>query len=278
MPLIEPIEELERARSQLSALRRELGDENTATLVAFSELARAYRNVEDFLSATKVSEESLAIRRRVQGELHPDTLRAMGVVGLGHYRLGDLEKALEVQTDLFDRCIQYLENEDLTGFVMKDLAKTLKGLGRYDAYREMLSQAVEWYRRVKGDLDPETVSVMDDLAYADFVLGNFLEAFELDSELCNLYAQTHGMDAAATLRVRARLAGDLMRLGRPAESLNAITELVEVARRVLDPASPIREGIEQDAIRIQQIHKTLGDEFTDEQLRQLLGLGDAGSQ
>jgi tetratricopeptide (TPR) repeat protein len=266
---------LDRVKRTVEERPRQLGDDHPDTVHALVDLAYAYRAMLDRRSAIDVQKEVVSTRRDVLGAEHDDTLRAEAVLVIDLYESNELEDAREIQERLVHIWERNLEPDaELIELALIALARTLKTLGQYDGFSDLQERLLVLNKRVKGEEHPDTLHAMDELAFARLVLGDCVSALQLDSTLVDIYSRELGADESTTLRIRSRVAGELMRTGKLAEASIAIGAVVEAARHTLAPSDRLRAGIEQAAVQIRSVHERFGDELTEEQLSKLLGLAN----
>jgi tetratricopeptide (TPR) repeat protein len=126
-----------------------------------------------FRQALALEEHSLAVRHRVLGPEHPDTLLAMNNLAETRRDLGDLDGARQLHEQALASCRQVLgEDHPNTLTSMSNLALTLAALGNLDGARELHLQTFAARRRVLGDDHPDTLSSMNNLAEVRRALGD----------------------------------------------------------------------------------------------------------
>ena len=72
-----------------------LGEESFVTLEALSDFGERLYQIGEFEEAREVSERCLALRLKVSGEDHKDTLTSLDNLGIIYNQLKNREKALE---------------------------------------------------------------------------------------------------------------------------------------------------------------------------------------
>jgi tetratricopeptide (TPR) repeat protein len=139
--------------------KRQLGPDDSATLMAGSYLASAVRIMGRYDEARELDAEALAGWRQSLGEDHPITLSAASSLIADLFGLGDYQAARELNQDTFDRRRRVLgeDHPDTLG-TASNLAASLRALGEYRAARDLDEDTLARRRRVLGEDHPDTVA------------------------------------------------------------------------------------------------------------------------
>jgi tetratricopeptide (TPR) repeat protein len=168
--------------------------------------------------ATSGAKELVALRARVQGASHFDTVGA-------EWRFKTLGRISALPRT--DRAL-YLSAGDLNARAFS----LLEG-GKFAEARPLFEQALEIRRRLLGDDHPDTALSYHNLAYDLQGLGKYAEAqplFEKTTEtICRLLGENHP-DAAMS---HNSLATNLVEQGRYAAAQAHLEKAVEIHRRLL---------------------------------------------
>ena len=109
-------------------------------------------------AARELDEDTLARRRRVLGEDHPDTLASATNLVMLLGRVGEDQEARELAEDILARRRRVLgEDHPDTLAAAFQLVCALSELGEHHAARELNDDIIARRRRVLGDDHPETI-------------------------------------------------------------------------------------------------------------------------
>ena len=104
------------------------------------------------MGAQRLEEEALAIRQRVLGPEHPDTLTSMLTVAHTLYAIGDLSRARKLQEEVLESFRRVLGMEHPHTLVtMNNLAATLYEQGDSAGAHKLHEKTLEVRRRVRKD-------------------------------------------------------------------------------------------------------------------------------
>ncbi len=112
---------------------------------------------DDGRAQVQLDEDTLARRRRVLGEDHPDTLAAASNLVMLLGRVGEDQAARELAEDILARRRVLGEDHPDTLAAAFQLVCTLSELGEHHAARELNDDILARCRRVLGDDHPETI-------------------------------------------------------------------------------------------------------------------------
>lgn len=192
-----------------------------------------------FAAARALGEAAVAIRRRVLGEEHPDTLITMGNLASTLGEQGDFAAARLLQETVLAVFRRAFGDEHLgTLSSMNNLATTLNEQGDSAAARTLFEQVLSVRRRVLGGEHSDTLTLMNNLAGALQAQGDLAAARALQEEVLSARRRVFGDEHPDTLIAVSNLASMLTELG----DLAAARELEEQAlvgrRRVLGDEHP----------------------------------------
>ena len=189
------------------------GPDNDDRVDAMTELGNGLYAASHFEDALSVREALLSTMRRI-GADEDILLDAQSNVASAYADLGQLEKALSMERDIYSDSVQLLgENHEDTSISANNLARTLCELSRFEETKTLLRKTIPVARRTLGEIKDTTLTMRKTFAEA-------------------LYR-----DPGATL-------ADLR------EAVTTLEDTERTARRVLGDAHPITEEIEgelQDA-------------------------------
>jgi hypothetical protein len=124
-------------------------------LISMSHLAETRRNQGDLQGARDLREQTLATRRRVLGNDHPDTLLSMHGLAAIHQDLGDQQGARQLFEQTLAGYRRVLGNDHPnTLSTMSNLAAARQALGDPQSARDLHDQVLTTRRRVLGKDHP----------------------------------------------------------------------------------------------------------------------------
>jgi non-specific serine/threonine protein kinase/serine/threonine-protein kinase len=199
--------------------------------------------------ALALCEESLAMRRELLGEEHPNVARSMHNLAACHHARGEFAEALELSEGALDmyRRLRGDEHPDVAVYLMQ-VSDALEGLGRLDEAEARLRESLDLARRVLSPKHLRIGQISVKLGRVLVARGDWVEAEPVLREgVANTqanYQPAHGTRIAAS---RA-LAGCLVGLERDDEALellrDANAEVVGVRGEDDDVAVGIRSQME----------------------------------
>ena len=128
-------------------------------------LAWALRDMGRYAEARELDEDTLARRRRVLGDDHPDTLSSANNLAIDLRNLGEYQAARDLDEDTLARRRRVLgEDHPDTLTSANNLAIDLSNLGEYQAARDLDEDTLARYRRVLGEDHPDTLTSANNLA------------------------------------------------------------------------------------------------------------------
>jgi tetratricopeptide (TPR) repeat protein len=200
-------EDFETAREQLQ-IAVSSGPKHAATYLnlglAFSGLGRYEEAIEAYDEAVR---------------LDPTNLSALAGRAIALSSLGRFEEAAEAHRTAIEALQQALRADDPAYIqVYRYLAEALANLGKWDEAREIVD---EWQQLAQAEADPYYAQglIADHFGYYDQAIEAYKNALQ------------HAPDFYDAL---ARLGGDLVRLGRPAEAIEPLKKAIQ-----LDPAKAL---------------------------------------
>lgn len=202
-----------------------------ATIVSLSLYVKAQREAETLFRQT------LAARRRLLGDRHPDTLDSMHYLGDVLHRQGKAEEAETLNRQTFALKRRVFGDEHLSTLkTMNNLGVVLTSQGRHAEAESVLREAVEAKRRTLGDGYPSTLGSMNNLIEALHAQDKMDEARIWQARvIAELKRAADRPDAGPTaLNDYAWVLLDcrIPELRDPAEALAAMKRAVEISKDV----------------------------------------------
>jgi hypothetical protein len=198
-------------------------------------IGSAYADMGLFPEATIQMERALALRRRVLGPGHPDTLSSMDALGnlflyAGNYGRAEalLSETLELRRRLFG------DRDPGTLATMGGLA-TLAGAMQSDYGRSAaaLERVLDVQRRALGEEHPDTLAIMNNLAAQYVNLGSYGPAEALYRRALEIKRRVMGEEHPSTLMTMNSLGVADRYQGKYAEAEKLLTGVLQARRRVL---------------------------------------------
>jgi non-specific serine/threonine protein kinase/serine/threonine-protein kinase len=226
-------------RKTLDIRRRVLGPEHPDTLRALNILAstieRKARDLPDgpekeasFAEAEKLEREALAVRRRILGTEHADTLASMLDLGSTLDSAGRYAEAEKLQRETIEiqRRVLGPYNPATLGS-MNNLAFSLEHLHRDQEAEKIYREALDIQRRVLGPEHPDTLLTMDNLNNTIAEQGRYAEAEKLCRETLDIRRRALGPEHPDTATSKYELAGLLARQGKRTEALSVLRDAID---------------------------------------------------
>jgi hypothetical protein len=193
---------------------RRYGPDDRYSMSAAANLAWVHRDLGEYQQARKLDEDTLARRRRVLGDDHPDTLHSANNLAIDLRRAGEHQRARELDEDTLDRRRRVLgDDHPDTLHSANNLAADLRELGEHQRARKLDEDTLDRRRQVLGDDHPDTLHSANNLAADLRELGEHQRARKLDEDTLDRRRQVLGDDHPDTLISAGNLAVDLRELG-----------------------------------------------------------------
>jgi tetratricopeptide (TPR) repeat protein len=219
-------------------------------------IATAYRTLGTFAGSQQQLERAVVLRKRVQGEEHPDTLHAiteLGTVYLSQNKIADAEPLLSRAYAVRLRTLGE-DNPDTADSALL-LAALYQAQGKLEASLTLLRTTLAVEQRIHGAGDKATLSTMLQLVQVYVAQRKFEAALETANRVADLGLRTYGdkdelVKAAQTAVSGLRLAvagqrgknatpADLAKLGGKISEIdpNSAKSLPEMMQLVLARAN-----------------------------------------
>jgi tetratricopeptide (TPR) repeat protein len=197
-------------------------------------LARWDYEQADYPSARKLQEHVIEANRRLRGEEHPHTLRAINNLSQTLTMQGELDAALGLE-ELAVAARRRVLGEDHPDMLvaMSNLALIRHKQGRFSEAQKIEKRVLEASRRVLGLDHPGTLTVMSTLAGTLKAQGDLAGARNLDEQVVEARRRVLGEDHPDTLVAMGNLAGTLYRQRAFGAARKLQEHVLATARRVL---------------------------------------------
>jgi hypothetical protein len=243
-------------RLQIILLEAELAARPQATddnlLRLYSALAADYGTLGDYRSALQHAAKELALRLRLQGPDHRQTLIARAQFARWTGQNGDSAEALRLYRELLPDLEQVLgrDHHETLGargnIIALQTGQQGDGAEALRLYRELLPDLV----RVLGRDHHDILSARANIAALTGEHGDRAEALRLYRELLPDLEQEMGPDHLATLSVRDHIAALTGELGDGAKALRLYRELLRDRARVQGPDHPYTLATQREIARL----------------------------
>ncbi len=202
-------------------------------------IGTAYWDLGLFHEAQDQMEHALALRRRVFGEQHPETLESMMTLADLSREQGRFIPAEELFKKVLDIRRRALGSEHRdTLAALSGLAAVYIGEGRDAEAETLLIKTLEIRRRVLGPEHPDTLDSMNSLSTVYTDEGKYSQAEPLVVKLLEADGRVHGADHPDTLLSMYNLAWVYLRQGKYAQAEPLVAEAFARRRRVLGEQHP----------------------------------------
>ncbi len=198
-----------------------------------------YKDLGLYPEAQIQTEQALAIRRRLLGEGHPDTLLSMNNLALLHLRQGryaQAEPLLKVGVETRRRLLGEEHPDTLNS--MDNLTELYQRQGKFSQAEALTSRVLDARRRALGAQHPDTLSSMNNLGLLYVYDGKYAEAERLLVAVNNIRPRVLGPEHPNTLVTMNNLAMLYWQQGRYPQSESLFRKVVEVEHRVLGAEHP----------------------------------------
>ncbi|HYS04345.1 MAG TPA: serine/threonine-protein kinase [Candidatus Dormibacteraeota bacterium] len=226
--------------SGLEKIGKELADEPEVQARLMQTMGKVYANLGLYPKALPILEQSVATRRRLLGDEHPDTLAAMYDLALLYVNLGRRAEAEKLDDRILETRRRLLgEEHPETLCVMAGLALIDRLQGRFEQAERLERQVLEVRRRVLGEDHPDTLDSMVDLAGVYYEERRYADAEMLYRTAIEKIRRVLGEENSVTLRNITSLANVYERQGRYAEAEALHRDSRERLRRLLGDDHPL---------------------------------------
>ncbi len=201
-----------------------------------STLGLSFAYLSDSKTAAEQYEAARAIRAKLLGPDHPDTLASMMELANSYYYLGRYADALKLHEEtLALRKVKLGPDHPNTLASMGNLANNYDALGRHADALKLREETLALMKAKLGPDDPDTLLGMANLAVSYTYSGRFAEALELRERTLALQKAKLGPDHHDTLLSMSGLADSYAHFGRFAEALKLQEETLALMKAKLGP-------------------------------------------
>jgi tetratricopeptide (TPR) repeat protein len=202
-------------------------------------IGNTYRELGLYPEAEGQFEAVRALRVKVLGEEHPDTLSVMDDLAGVYLYEGKFAAAQSLFTKGFEIQRRVLGEEHLETLIsMDNLAVTYSREGKYAQAEALQSKGLEIWRRVRGEEHPNTLTSMNSLAVTYSREGKYEQAEALQSKGLELRRRVLGEEHPDTLTSMNDLAVTYSREGKYEQAEALQSKGLEIRRRVQGEEHP----------------------------------------
>jgi hypothetical protein len=237
-----------------------LGPRHPETLQSQLKLAQALVNAGEGRSATALLGQLLPVVREVHGDTSRETLRVEELLAPLQRGAGALHIVKTRQEILLAAVTQeWGDNNDVTFWMRRELAKTLLELGSIAPADALLQGTLDRCIALHGDRHMETLRTMAWLANAKRRADDYQQAQALDAEVLRC-AIAMEVDIRFILDTKRRLIIDAAGLQEWMKVLQLGEEMVTEARARLPVNDDLRVAIERQQKLVRLLTKNAGPE------------------
>ncbi len=222
-----------------SGIDRSFRDKPAVEASIRAALGETYYYLGDLDRAGVQLERAYALRRRILGPDHPETLKSAD--DLAHLQLdrGQLDLAIASLADTLDRRRATLgpDHPDTIGS-KHNLAMAYQAAGRISESLALYREALARRTAILGRDHPDTLFSMNNLASCSREAGLFDQALPLYEEALARRRRVLGPDHPETLVSMNNLANFYRELGRYPEAIELLREALDLQRKNLGPDHP----------------------------------------
>ncbi|HKF20973.1 MAG TPA: tetratricopeptide repeat protein, partial [Candidatus Angelobacter sp.] len=202
-------------------------------------MSRVYASLGLYSRSETLARQAAAIRTRVLGPEHPQTLEAMDGVewALNRERKAKEAEKLERETLAIRRRV-FGDDDTNTARSMAYLAWSIQDELRYAEAEPLARSALDIRRRRLGPEHQDTLESMRDLAVSLEMTGRVEEAEKLERDALEIQRRVLGHDHPDTLKFMNSLAFTLRRERRYPDAEKVLRETLDIERRVLGNDHP----------------------------------------
>lgn len=202
-------------------------------------MSRVYVSLGLYSRSETLARQAVAIRNRMLGPEHPQTLEAMDALEWAISRQRKTEEAAKLERETLAIRRRVLGNNDPnTARSMAYLAWSLQEEEHYAEAEALQRPALDIRRRFLGPEHPDTLVSMRDLAISLEMTGRLDEAEKLLRNALEIRRRVLGNDHPDTMTFMQDLAFTLRREGRYPEAERLLRETLDIRRRVLGNEHP----------------------------------------
>ncbi|HSL18779.1 MAG TPA: serine/threonine-protein kinase [Methylomirabilota bacterium] len=223
-----------------AAVRERFADEPLVAGRLQHTLAETYDRLGLYEPAMEHARLAAEIRWSAAGADEREPLRSEALIGLLSYRLGRLEEAERLLTEVRDRQRSGVGDTDPDAlWTQVRLSWVLIEQGRFADAEALLREALEAQRRVLGAEHRETITTMNSLAVVLVDQQRYADAEALHAEVLSLRSRLLGPSDPDTLKSLTNLAVVSFYQGRLDDAADLFREVLDIQTGTLGSEHPV---------------------------------------
>src|SRR5579871_174927 len=202
-------------------------------------MGTVYQSLGLYAKADSLMSRAVAIRKRVLGAKHPDTLQSMknlAAVLRDESRFPEAEKLSRETLELRRQALGAEHHDTLES--MTQVALIMNDEGRYSEAEALHRKVVEIATRVFGDQDKLTRVAQQQLAIDLAYEGKYADAEKTFRDVYDVTKRALGPEHPDTLAAMNNLGAILQKQNQFSEAEKLYLEKLEISRRILGPEHP----------------------------------------
>ncbi|KAL7943510.1 P-loop containing nucleoside triphosphate hydrolase protein [Trichoderma barbatum] len=186
-----------------------------------------------------VNERALELNRKIQGDRHPDTIRAMEDLASTYNNQGRYSKAEAIQVQVLDLQREVLGDRHAdTIIAMGNLASIYHSQGRYSEAEAIDIQVLDLRREILGDRHLTTTIAMGNLALCYYSQGRYSKAEAIQVQVLDLQREVLGDRHPTTLIAMGNLTLTYHRQGQYSKAEAIDIQVLDLRREILGDRHP----------------------------------------
>ncbi len=227
---------LDRGTEQIET---ELTDQPEVQAELMHVMGVAYRQLGLYDESQPLLEQSVALRRSVYGDLHPDVAETLADLAWLLDNLGDYDQAKELYREALEtRKTIFGEKHPDVALSLNDLAIVAMTTGDYDEAERLFRESLAMQRELLGNEHEDMPDALNNLAVVLTEKGKFDEAEDLYRETLAMQRKLLGDDHPKVALSLVNLGSLLYDKGEYDEAETTLREALELRRQLLGPDHP----------------------------------------
>ena len=228
-------EAVEIARESLDICRSSLSSSDPETLQTMETLAASYTNLRRFDRAYKLLNECIETSTVIYGKYHDHTISYQSSLGYAYIEDGRHNQGQK----LLHECLALTKNDDKKYEIMGRLASIYELNCQYEEAEELCKECLEKLRLIKGENHPDTISMINNLAYIYEKQNKPLDQIEaIRKEFLVKSIVINGKHHPDTLTAMCNLATSYLNQGKLDEAAQLFKECFEKRISILGRNHP----------------------------------------
>ena len=223
----------------IQSIGEQFGDQPAVDAQLRHALAELYRSIGLNESAVPLQESTLATRRRVLGEEHPETIQSISNMSVLLRELGRLAEAEPYHREALEKSRRILGEDHIeTVIAISNMGGLLRAKGELSEAEPYYREALEKFRRTVGATHIETIRSINNMGVLIAEQGRLAEAEPFYREGLEQCRRTLGEEHPLTITCLNNIAFLLFSQGKAVEAELHLREALEKSRRTLGEEHP----------------------------------------